>query len=162
MESWYALYLKPRCETPVAVRLESAGIETLNPLLKQKKLREGRVMESIEPLFPCYIFARFDPLLYYHMITYTRGVRHIVGAAVPLEVPGEIIGGIKDRMAGGLISLPPRSLEPGIRVVIKDGSFEGFYGIFERYTKGRERCLILLEALGWALETEAWMVGGAG
>ncbi len=160
-EDWYVLYLKPGCEHPVSVRLESAGIPTLNPLLKRKRLSGQRVMEVISPLFPCYIFARFDPAQSYRMISYTRGVRYIVGGLAPLPVPREIMDGIREKMTGGVIELPQETIEEGRQVLIKSGPFKGFCGIFSRYTNGRQRCLILLESLAWTLETDHWQIGPA-
>ncbi len=158
MEKWYALYLKQGHENAVSIRLAGAGIETLNPLLRQKKFRSRRIVETVEPLFPCYIFARFDPSAHFRMISYTRGVRYIVGGGSLMSVPEEIIVSIRDKMEGGLIALKPEEIKEGGQVVIKDGPFGGFYGIFKRYTKGSERCLVLLEALGWTLETDNCMI----
>ncbi len=158
MENWYAVYLKWGHEKAVSRRLEGAGIETLSPLLRQKRFRNNRMIETIEPLFPCYVFARFDPDAHFRMISYTRGVRYIVGGAFPMSVPVEIIGSIRGKIAGGVIALKPEDIEEGGQVMIKDGPFAGYYGLFKRYTKGSERCLVLLEALGWTLETDNSMV----
>ncbi len=158
MEKWYAVYLKPGHENAVSVRLNDAGIETLNPLLRQKRYRGQKIVETIEPLFPCYIFARFDPVLRFRLISYTRGVRYIVGGGSPTPVPDEIISPIMEKMKEGVIVPEPDAFPEGGRVVIKDGPFAGFQGIFKRYTKGSERCFVLLEALGWSLETDNCMI----
>ncbi|MDA8171020.1 MAG: hypothetical protein M0033_11890 [Nitrospiraceae bacterium] len=161
MENWYAIYLKPGCERLVSGRLESAGVPTLNPLLRSRRFRGRRVIENISPLFPCYIFARFDPAARYRMIIYTRGVRYVVGGTSPLPVPEEIIEAIRGKMADGVIELPPEDFTEGRQVLIKDGPFKGFNGIFRRYTNGRQRCLVLLESLAWTLEADPWLVESA-
>ena len=73
---WYTVYTKPRQEDSVASLLQNIGIEALNPKLKSRKYKRGRILEVIEPLFPCYIFANFEKDKYSHLITYTRGVRY--------------------------------------------------------------------------------------
>lgn len=161
VENWYAVYLKPGCENSVSLRLELAGVPTLNPLLRQKRFRRNKIMESVSPLFPCYIFARFDPAARHRMVSYTRGVKYIVGGPAPAAVPAEIIDAIKGKMAGGVIEILPEELDEGMQVQVREGPFKGFYGIFRRYTNGRQRCLILLENLSWTIETDNWLVGPA-
>lgn len=79
---WYAIYTKPRKEDSVAFQLQNIGIEVLNPKLKLKKYKNNRFLEVIETLFPCYLFAHFEKDKYSHLITYTKGVRYIVGKTI--------------------------------------------------------------------------------
>ncbi|MBM4140581.1 MAG: hypothetical protein FJ242_03675 [Nitrospira sp.] len=157
--NWYALYTKPRNEDSVASRLQDIGVQVLNPKLKSKRYKSNRVTEVIEPLFPCYIFAHFEREKYSHLITYTRGVRYILGRSNPIVVQEEIINTIREPMEeGDIIVVKPQRFEKGDRVLIKDGPFKDFYGIFERVTKGTERVMILLDALNYRLELESWML----
>ncbi|MDA8168383.1 MAG: hypothetical protein M0Z59_01620 [Nitrospiraceae bacterium] len=158
MEKWFALYLKPKNELIVSMRLKQAGIRTLSPLINQKRFRDFRVVESVEPLFPCYIFACFDPAAHYRLISYTRGVRYIVGRESPVPVSREIIKTIEERMVEGVITVEPERMEKGQEVIFSEGPFAGLRGIFERYTRGYERAVILLEAMGWKLETDTWPI----
>lgn len=153
--NWYAIYTKPKCEDPTAVQLRNVGMETLTPKIKTKKYIRGKYMFVIEPLFPGYIFARFDSEKQGHMIKYTRGVKFIVGKQTPLAVPLEIIEAIQERMQGDLVIQTPEKLNKGDRVLIKEGPFVNFYGIFERDIPGRERAMILLEALHSKVEIES-------
>ena len=57
---WHAIYTKTKKEDSVAFRLQNIGVEVLNPRLKSRKFKNNRLIEVIEPLFPCYFFARFD------------------------------------------------------------------------------------------------------
>ena len=153
--NWYAIYIKPKCEDSTALQLRNAGIETLNPKIKTKKYIRRKYISVIEPLFPSYIFACFDSEKQGHMIKYTRGVKFIVGKQNPLEVPQEIIEAIQERMLGDIVAPAPENLEKGDRVIIKEGPFVNFYGIFERDIPGRERAMILLEALHSKVEIES-------
>ena len=153
--NWYVIYVKPKCEDSTALQFRNAGIKALNPKIRAKKYVRGKYINLIEPLFPSYLFAYFDPEIHGHMIKYTRGVKFIVGKQNPLVVPQEIIDTILERMEEGNVVTPvAEKLESGDRVLIKEGPFADFYGIFERDVPGRERAMILLEVLYCRLEIE--------
>ena len=156
---WYAIYTKPAKEDTVASRLQGIGIEVLNPKFKTKKYKRKKLVEVIEPLFPCYLFARFDKEKFAHLITYTRGVRYIVGKKNPIVVYDEIIDTIREGMEeGDIVVIKPGRFEQGERVLIREGPFRDFYGIFEREIKGNERVMILLEAIHYKVELDKHFV----
>lgn len=152
--AWYAVYTKPKCENSVAILLDNAGIETLNPKIEIRKYVRVKYTLVREQLFPGYLFAFFDKERECHMVKYTRGVKYIVGKENPVIVPPEIIGSIKERLEGDIIREIPEDIRKGDRVLIKDGPFKDFYGIFERALPGKERSVILLEALYSRLNIE--------
>ena len=153
--NWYAIYIKPSCEDATALHLRNAGIEVLNPKIRIKKYLRGKYLTVIEPLFKNYLFACFDNERHNQMIRFTRGVKYIVGKENPVVVPVEIIRAISEHMGEDSIITPvPEPLSKGDRVMIKEGPFANFYGIFEREIPGRDRIVILIEALGSRLEIE--------
>ncbi len=147
MKHWYAIYTKPRAEDSTALLLANAGIEILNPKIKAIKYLRKKYTEVIEQLFPCYLFAHFEPDTHSHMIRYTRGVRYVVGGESPLVVHAEIINAVKERMKNGIVQPEPCNYRQGDKILIKEGPFKDFYGIFERNIPGKDRAMILLEAL---------------
>jgi transcriptional antiterminator RfaH len=152
--NWYAIYTKPKCEESTARLLKNAGIETLNPKIKVLRRLRNKYCDVAEQLFPSYIFAFFDKDKHGHMIRYTRGVKYIVGRDNPLAVHPEIIQAIKERMEGDIVIQTPENLAKGDRVLIKEGPFKDFYGVFDRNVPGKMRSMILLEALHCKLEIE--------
>ena len=157
--TWYAVYTKPNAEELTARLLQSAGIETLAPRISTKKYARKKFTEVIEPLFPCYIFALFEGDRHGHMIKYTRGVRYIVGKEHPLAVPDEIINAIKERMQGDIVSPVLEQFDKGDNVIIREGPFRDFLGIFERDIPGKKRAMILLSALHCRFEVDARSIG---
>lgn len=153
--NWYVIYTKPKCEDSTALQIRNAGMETLNPKIRIKKYFRGKYTSVIEPLFPSYIFVFFDQERHGHMVSYTRGVRYIVGKQNPLVVPQVIIDAIQERLEDNIVTPVQEKLESGDRVLIKEGPFANFYGIFERDVPGRERAMILLDALHCKLEIES-------
>ncbi len=159
---WYAIYTKPKKEDPVAFRLQNIGIEVLNPKFKSKKFKGSKLIELIEPLFPCYFFANFDKDKYSHLITYTRGVRCIVGKRNPMVVHDDVIDTIRKNLEdNNIVIVRPRRFHKGDKVLIKDGPFKNFQGIFEREIKGPERVMILLETIHCRLELDSYFLAVA-
>lgn len=154
MPAWFAVYTKPGAEDLVSRQLNAAGIETLAPKIMATKYLRKKYIQVQEYFFPCYVLANFDSRTHSHMIGYTRGVKYIVGKERPLEVPPEIIEALRTRMTGELIRPEEEAMEKGERVLIKDGPFKDLYGLFERQIPGRERVMILIEAIHGRLEID--------
>lgn len=149
--NWYVIYTKPKREATVADRLRNAGIEVYHPRMNVRRYLRGRYVKIVEPLFPCYLFARFDPGVSLWMICYTRGVRNVVrNMQRPSPVTDDLIDSIRCREDDqGRITLTYDEHKKGDRVTIKDGPFAGFTGIFERPMKGDERVMLLLQAVSF-------------
>jgi len=148
MHSWFLIYSKPRNEDIVSQKLCDAGFEVLNPKLKERKYVRRKLQDVVSPLFPCYIFVKFDFPGDFRTIKYTRGVRSIVGSGnVPSTVPNEIVDSITNNMEDGLIKRNQPELKKGEKVIIKEGPFEGFEAVFEKNLKGTERVTVLLNAI---------------
>jgi len=152
--NWYAIYTKPRSEDSTAHLLNNAGIETLSPKIRTVKYVRRKYIDVIEQLFPSYIFAFFDLEKHTHMIKYTRGLRYIVGKENPIAVPIEIINAILERMEGDIVIPIPEKFSKGDKIMIKEGPFKNFYGIFEKNISGRARAMILLETLYFKVNIE--------
>ncbi|MEW6118027.1 MAG: transcription termination/antitermination NusG family protein [Nitrospirota bacterium] len=152
---WYAVYTKQRQEERVEENLSRASLEVFSPKLKRKKLIRGTYEQVVQPLFPCYIFVRFDMDKHYHMIKYTRGVRGIIGnPGSPWPVGEDIIGIIRSRMnEEGLIVIKP-DIRLGDSVEITEGPLKGFIGIFEKEMNDRDRVIVLLNTIEYQARVE--------
>ncbi len=146
---WYLVHTKPQKERWVADQLSAFASDLFLPLLKAKVPRWGRLAQSIGPLFPCYLFARFDLQARYFDVRYLRGVRGLVSAgSEALAVPQIIVEEVRHRAVNGVVEITPVPLSPGERVAVVNGPFRGLEAIFERYLSGAERAAILLNAIG--------------
>jgi transcriptional antiterminator RfaH len=145
---WYLVRTKTGKERWVRDQLANVVPEVFLPMLKAKAPRWGRMAVSIAPLFPCYVFARFDLQSQYFDVKYMAGVRAIVSAGNdPLAVPAQIVTEIRRRGVDDVIEIPDKPIGIGERVVVVDGPFRGFEAIFQRYLAGAERVAILLSAV---------------
>lgn len=145
---WYLVYTKPRNEDALERKFADMGFEVLNPKVRERKYIRRRITEAVSPLFPCYLFVRFDVFRNFRLVKYSRGVRKIVGAEnCPIPVSDGIISSIEERTEGGYIALRKDMFTAGDTVRIKAGPFEGFDAVFEKEVKDSERVSILLRTV---------------
>ena len=129
--------------------MDVSDIEVFNPKLRRTQYCRGKSKDTIEALFPCYIFSRFNPGKYYHMIKYTSGVKRVVGdgAGNPYIVDEGIIDLIKSKANDGFIHIQPSDFNAGDRVTVQEGPLKGLTGIFLEEVNARDRVLILLNTI---------------
>lgn len=146
---WYAIHTNPKQEDRVDSNLRAWRVETFAPRIKERQYtRAGEAKYRFKPLFPQYIFARFDAERMLHKIGFTRGVHCVVSfGSDPTPVDDEIIAFIQAQVGeDGYIDLSER-FKAGDQVIIKGGPLKDFVGIFEREIKESERVVILLTTL---------------
>jgi transcriptional antiterminator RfaH len=149
---WYVIYTKPKEEDRVYMNLTAWGVETFSPKIKKKRLNQftAKPVYLSQPLFPRYIFARFDADKMLHKVYYTRGVQSIVSCdQMPLAVEDDIITLIQSQVGSdGFVRLDDE-LKRGDEVRINSGSMQGINGIFQRTMKDTNRVMILLTAINY-------------
>jgi transcriptional antiterminator RfaH len=146
--NWYLIRTKTGKERWVRDQLQPVVAEVFLPMLRAKAPRWGRMTMSVGPLFPCYVFARFDLETRYFDVKYMAGVRGLVSAGTdPLVVPDAIVAEIRRRGTGDIVEIIEPPLGSGQRVTVVEGPFRGFEAVFDRYLSGAERVAILLNAL---------------
>ena len=149
---WYVVHTNPKQEERANSNLMAWGIETLHPKLKTRRHNEftGVPTYITQPLFPRYIFAKFNACEQLSKILFTRGVNNVICFGDgPACVSEEIIDVIRARIDQDGVVKPDNDLKPGDRVVISAGPLKNLIGIFEREVKGSERIMILLTAIGY-------------
>jgi transcriptional antiterminator RfaH len=147
--NWYAIHTHPCREAVAAMNIERLGLEVFLPKMKKTKSVWGVAQMVVKPLFSGYLFARFSPAKYLHLIQYARGVRRVVGNGErPLPVDDEIIMAVRSGMdEDGYLQITPRPLRRGDRVVVQDGPLQGLIGTLDQEMDDRQRVIILLEAI---------------
>ena len=148
---WYVLYTKTNEEDRVDRNLVAWGLETFYPRIKKKQLNEftGKATYFSRPLFPRYIFARFDAEKSLHKVSNSRGVQRVLNINyVPVPVDDEIIALIQSKVAtDGFVTLDePFTRGDEVRI---NGSWQGINGIFDRTMKDKSRVIILLTAINY-------------
>ena len=132
VSQWFAIAVKPRFDKAVARTLESKGFETLLPLYKKYQRYAGRSKESELPLFPGYVFCRFNVLTRLPILT-TPGVTQILSTGnQPIPLSETEIVSLKTAIEAHLPLHPFPFLHVGQRVRIEDGVLAGVVGIVIR------------------------------
>lgn len=157
--SWYALQVRSRKENYVASQITGQGYECLLPTYKSVRQWSDRVKELEQPLFPGYLFCRFDFQDRRPLVT-TPGVLQIVGSGrVAVPVPDEEIRSLQLALSSSLSKQPWPYLEVGQRVRVNYGSLTGLEGILVNL-KGNHRVVLSITLLQRSVAMEvdtAWV-----
>jgi transcription antitermination factor NusG len=147
--NWYVLYIKPRHEKNVAAILRGKGYEELVPLYT----RRTRSRTSELPLFPGYVFCRFDPADRLPVLT-VPGVFAIVGCGgKPTPVRQNEIDALERMIRLGLPREPWPALTTGAPVTLARGPMQGVQGIVVEH-KNITRVIISVTLLQRAVSIE--------
>jgi transcriptional antiterminator RfaH len=144
---WHAIQTQPRRENIAEFHLDKICEAVFLPRYRQKVILHGYRREVIRALFPGYLFAAFERR-HFHAVHYAGGVRGVVafGDQAP-EVPAELLQAVVARMRDGLIMLAPPQLDPGQKVEIIAGPFQGYTAIFQSNWTGAQRVAVMLDTL---------------
>jgi transcription antitermination factor NusG len=152
--AWFAVQVRSQHEKSVVDRLEgTGGCELFLPLYKCRKRWSDRIKELDVPLFPGYVFCRFDPLDRLPVLK-TPGVIQIVSSNhVPIPLDDAEIRAVQTLVASGIPNQPWPFLEVGDRVRIESGPLSGVEGILTAF-KGKNRLLISISLLQRSVAAE--------
>lgn len=127
--SWYAVHVKTNFEKVAATILEGKNLEVYLPAYQRPRRWSDRVKNIECPLFPGYVFCRFDVNNRLPILS-TTGVLSIVGAGrVPASISDEELATVRMIVESGLAAMPWPFLRVGQRVVIRKGPLSGMEGI---------------------------------
>lgn len=147
---WYAIYTKPNEEERAGRNLNAWNVKTFLPKLKEGSgRRRGGGAGADRPLFPRYIFARFNASSLLHKVNYTRGICGVVGFGEgPCPVDDFIIEEIQSQIdKDGFVKLD-EDFRSGDDVVIKGGPFGDCRGTVESEDNW-DRVTVLLSSVSY-------------
>ena len=126
---WYAVTTRPNHEKVASTVLESKGYEQYLPFYRSRRQWSDRVVETDRPLFPRYVFCRFDAKQALNVLT-TPCVLSVLGFGNgPAPILDTEIEAIRAVLGSGLAADPCGFLNEGQRIRINRGSLEGVEGI---------------------------------
>jgi len=147
--NWFVVRTKAGDENRANANLLNQEIETFLPLFKARHLRGVKMVRTIKPLFPGYLFARLDLDLHYARVKWTRGVSRILGNREgPVSISQAVVQTIRDRLGkDNLIELEDE-LKEGDLVQVVSGPLKDLLGVFQRRMSGKDRVRVLLNLIG--------------
>ena len=148
--AWYCVRTQPKHEHIASAGLSrQLGLEVFHPRLRMERATRRGVVRVIEPVFPCYVFARCSLEEHLNQIRYVNGVSNVVhfGFRIPV-VPDSIIDELRQCFEAEEPLWVQDRLYPGAEVTVAEGALLGFRGIVVRLLPARQRVQVLLDFLG--------------
>lgn len=150
---WFALQARSRHENAVAMQLQGKGYDPFLPLYKVRRRWSDRIKEIELPLFPGYLFCRFNPSDRLPILV-TPGIVQIVGIAkTPVPIEETEIANIRTAVESDL----PKQVWPfrqvGQRVRVEYGPLQGLEGLLLSI-KGRHRLILSVTLLQRSVAVE--------
>ena len=138
---WFALQVRAKHESGVAQFLEGKGYTWFLPTYKLRKRLCDRFKVADAPLFPGYLFCRFDVQKRLPILT-TPGVIQIVGYnRMPVPIDESEIDALQMLVQSGLPNQPWPYVRIGDRVQIEAGPLRGIEGILVAVKAGHRLIL---------------------
>lgn len=148
--NWYCVHTRPKKEAQVAAYCgETLGLETYYPRLRQHRTIRRRRQLVTGPLFPRYIFCRFDAATAYRSVRYAPDAVDLVHVGSrPAVVSDTLIAELKEwaGQAVDVVTVAPQ-LQTGDRVEITDGPLMGLSAVILNAPNDKDRVAILLSIL---------------
>lgn len=145
-QKWFALQVRSRWEASIVVLLGGKGYETFLPTYKTKRRWSGRLKEVSAPLFPGYVFCRFDAQKRLPILV-TPGVIAVVGRGrIPAAVDEGEMAAVQAIISSGFRAEPWPFLEIGQQVRVESEPLRGLEGFLLSF-KGSSRIVVSVSLL---------------
>lgn len=158
---WYAVRTRSRFEAKTSAAFRDKGFPEFLPTYHSRRQWSDRVKRLHLPLFPGYVFCRFDASDPYPVLN-SPGVVHIVSAGdAPVPVSDREIEAVRRICAAPVTAEPWLDPVVGRRVVIVNGPLRGIEGTFVR-RKDECRLIVSISLLRRSVSTELdldWVSG---
>lgn len=148
---WYALHIRSNAEKKAQELLQQRHIPEYLPLYTEKRRWTDRTKTIERPVFPGYLFARFDPEMQKRDILAVPGVLRILGAPDPIAVKDDEIENIRRLVEAGPVL--PCGPVVGETVVVRKGPLAGVIGTVQKI-KGAFRVVVNVHLLNRAVAAE--------
>jgi transcriptional antiterminator RfaH len=154
---WFCLKAQSKREHIAAACLrQNSEVEVFCPRVRFRKHTNRGLIWFVEPMFPGYLFARFDYAIYHRRVRQGPGIRGFVQFGDRLGLlPDELIRELKARMGDDELVEIDQGLVPGQNVQITQGPLQGLEALVTRLIAARDRVEILIEWMGRSLRAEA-------
>lgn len=147
--NWFLAQLKPNCAKIADKNLKRQGFQTFLPMEEETRQRNGKLVTTMRPLFPGYIFVAFNAARgFWRTVNSTYGITRLVSfGKEPTAVPLNLVAQLMMRCDAKGKLLPPKLLKPGDQVTLTKGPFVNFAAEVEKIAPDR-RIWVLIELMG--------------
>lgn len=152
-EHWFTVYTCANHEKTVAKRLDARNVEHFLPTYMTTARWKDRRVKLDVPLFPGYLFVRFQPGESLRVMEVPGVVRLVGFNGQPYPVPDAEIESLRVGIQNALRFVPHPYLNVGSRVRVTRGPLEGIEGILLRRKNGH-RLVISLHLIARSASVE--------
>lgn len=150
---WFALRVKSNFEKLTSQILRQKGYQSFLPAYHTRNRWSDRMKPVERPLFPGYVFCRFDerdrlPILV------TPGIVSVVGfGKIPVPIPDAEIQAVESIIRSGLPATPWPFVRVGQPLVMERGPLRGIEGILQEI-KSQYRFIVSVNLLQRSVAAE--------
>jgi Transcription antiterminator len=150
---WYAVWTRSRHEQVVRTQLDEKHVTAFLPTMTRWSRWKDRKKQIDVPLFPGYVFARFEPGERLAVLKCSGVVSIVSFNGEPAPVPDHEIESIRTLVASTLPYDPCPTIKTGTLVEVSHGPLKGVIGRLTR--KGTQSRLILsVDLIGQAVSVQ--------
>lgn len=129
---WYGVRTRSNHEKVASIALKERGFTEYLPVYRCRKRWSDRTVEAEKPLFPGYVFCRFDFSKRLPIVT-TPGVVSVVGfGREPAPIEELEIEAVRAILNSALPAEPCPFVREGERICVTSGPLRGLEGILLR------------------------------
>lgn len=148
--NWSVIHTKVACEFDVASRVTLLGFETFCPTFEKERHHNHRLERVTRPLFPRYLFAKFDRIKSdWGKIMDTKGVSDVLRdlSGTPYIVRDSVMDALRRFLATPAAANDHAPMiKFGDKVRLLEGPFRGFEGLF--CEDANTRVMVMLNLFG--------------
>ena len=152
-ERWYALWVRSRYEQKVAAQLNGRQHEVFLPLYSARHKWADRWKTVSLPLFPGYIFSRFDVAKRSSVLSATGVIDIVRIGTEPAEIDPCEIEAVQAVVKSSLFAEPYPHLVKGQRVIVRGGPLNGVLGTLVE-VRNSLRLVVSVELLNRSVSVE--------
>ena len=151
---WYVVQTKPREEERALHFLQKKDFQTYLPRIEVVKLRNFKNVKTRKPLFPGYLFCRFDKDENLGHVRWTQGVKKLLPESVnPMPVDDRVVQTIHSlEQEDGVIRKQP--LQKNDQIRIARGPLKDLLGVFDHWSSDQGRVRVLLNFINYQASVE--------
>jgi transcription termination/antitermination protein NusG len=152
-QRWYAVWTRSRHEQVVRSQLDEKHVTAFLPTMTRWSRWKDRKKQIDVPLFPGYVFARFEPGERLAILKCSGVVSIVSFNGEPAPVPDQEIENIRTLVTSTLPYDPCPTIKTGTLVEVSHGPLKGVIGRLTR--KGSQSRLILsVDLIGQAVSVQ--------
>lgn len=152
--AWFAVRVRPKGEVRASDELLARGFEAFLPTWRVRRRWSDRVRALEVPVFPGYLFCRFQPLERVKVLAAPAVIQVLGIGGTPIPISDAEIEAVQTIVHSRLTVAPWPYLRSGQCVRITHGPLAGIHGIVVKAEDGKSRVVVSVTLLQRSVSAE--------